>query len=79
MSKTIKQLENYPYLEADKTLAYHAPQDRSLYIQVAKGEVSINGILLAQGDALAVEEAPEIITLKAEDNTEVLIFDLPKH
>ena len=41
--------------------------------------MSINGILLAQGDALAVEEAPEIITLKAEDNTEVLIFDLPKH
>ena len=67
------------YLEADKTLAYHVPQDRSLYIQVAKGEVSINGILLAQGDALAVEEAPEIITLKAEDNTEVFIFDLPKH
>ena len=67
------------YLEADKTLEYHAQQDRSLYIQVAKGEVSINGSLLAQGDALAVEEAPEIITLKAEENTEVLVFELPKH
>jgi redox-sensitive bicupin YhaK (pirin superfamily) len=66
------------YLEADKSLDYHAQQDRSLYIQVAKGEVSINGSLLAQGDALAVEEAPEIITLKAEENTEVLVFELPK-
>jgi redox-sensitive bicupin YhaK (pirin superfamily) len=66
------------YLEADKSLDYHAQQDRSLYIQVAKGEVSINGSLLAQGDALVVEEAPEIITLKAEENTEVLVFELPK-
>lgn len=67
------------YLEADKSLDYHAQQDRSLYIQVAKGKVSIDGILLAKGDALAVEEAPEIITLKAEESTEVLVFELPKH
>lgn len=64
------------YLEANQTLSFTATAGRSLYLQVAKGVVMVNGTLLQQGDALAIEDALDL-DLQAETNTEVLLFDLP--
>jgi redox-sensitive bicupin YhaK (pirin superfamily) len=64
------------YLEANQTLSFTATAGRSLYLQVAKGVVMVNGTLLQQGDALAIEDALNL-DLQAETNTEVLLFDLP--
>ena len=64
------------YLEANQTLSFAASTDRSLYVQVAKGVVIINGSELHQGDALAIEDAVNL-SFQAETNTEILLFDLP--
>ena len=64
------------YLEADKILSFDALPNRSLYLQVAKGAVQVNGQLLQQGDALAIEDAMSL-SVQADVNAEVLVFDLP--
>lgn len=65
------------YLEANQSLAYHAPQGRSAYLQLARGRLRINGEWLAQGDAIALETSVDL-SLNAETDVEVLLFDLPK-
>lgn len=64
------------YLEAGHLLDFEAATGRSLYVQVARGIVQVNGQLLQQGDALAIQDAVNL-KLQAETNTEVLVFDLP--
>lgn len=64
------------YLEANQTLSFVASTGRSLYVQVAQGVVMVNGSLLQQGDALALEDAVNL-SFQAETNTEILLFDLP--
>ena len=65
------------YLEAKQSLAYQAPQNRSAYLQLARGSVRVNGELLEQGDAIALEKSIDL-SLEAETDAEVLLFDLPK-
>jgi redox-sensitive bicupin YhaK (pirin superfamily) len=48
--------------------------DRYLWVQVARGSVLLNGKLLQQGDAAALEG--EALELVGEENAEVLVFDL---
>lgn len=45
------------------------------WLQVAKGSLNAAGILLKQGDGLAVAEA-ESLALTSDDGAEVLVFDL---
>lgn len=63
-------------LEADKNLDFKALPNRSMYVQIAKGDVVINGQVLKQGDALVLEDAMDL-NVNAETNAEVLVFDLP--
>ena len=49
--------------------------NRHAWIQVAKGEVQLNGEKLHQGDGAAVSEEEEL-TIKATESAEVLLFDL---
>lgn len=63
-------------LEATKTLVFKAVPTRSLYVQIAKGTIEINGVLLQQGDALTLNDAINL-NMQAETNAEVLVFDLP--
>lgn len=65
------------YLEANQSLAYQAPQRRSAYLQLARGRLSVNGELLERGDAIALEAAIDL-SLNAETDAEILLFDLPK-
>jgi redox-sensitive bicupin YhaK (pirin superfamily) len=49
--------------------------NRHAWVQVAKGEVQLNGQALQQGDGAAVSEEKEL-TIKASKDAEVLLFDL---
>ncbi len=48
---------------------------RRAYVQVARGEVSVNGTALKAGDALKVSEVAEVALGQGRD-AEVLLFDL---
>ena len=51
------------------------PAKRHSWVQVAKGEVEINGEKLRQGDGAAISEE-KTLTLKGTKDAEVLVFDL---
>ena len=48
---------------------------RHAWLQVAKGEVELNGNKLQQGDGVAISDEKKL-TVKATDAAEVLLFDL---
>jgi redox-sensitive bicupin YhaK (pirin superfamily) len=51
-------------------------QGRRIYVHVARGALSANGVKLAAGDALRISDA-ERLTLSGAKDAEVLVFDLP--
>jgi redox-sensitive bicupin YhaK (pirin superfamily) len=57
--------------EATHTLA----PERHAWIQVVKGAVSLNGTSLSAGDGAAVSDE-ELLTIRADEVSEVLLFDL---
>ena len=48
---------------------------RHAWLQVAKGEVELNGRTLAQGDGAAVSDEQRL-TIKGIKESEILLFDL---
>lgn len=63
-------------LERGKTLDYQLAEQRSIYLQVARGSVNLNGEVLLAGDAAKVEQLPAL-QLQALEDAELLLFDLP--
>jgi redox-sensitive bicupin YhaK (pirin superfamily) len=63
-------------LEQGKTLDYQLAEQRSVYLQVARGSVNLNGEVLLAGDAAKVEQLPAL-QLQALEDAELLLFDLP--
>ena len=59
-----------------KTLDYAMQQGRSLYIQVARGSLRLNGELLDAGDAAKID-TQQAVSLQALEEAEILLFDLP--
>jgi quercetin 2,3-dioxygenase len=49
---------------------------RRIYVQVARGALAANGVVLEAGDALRVTRGPEL-HLEGGKEAEVLVFDLP--
>ena len=49
---------------------------RHAWVQVVRGEVSLNGQLLQEGDGAAVSEEPELQVTGSGDGGEILLFDL---
>lgn len=49
---------------------------RGSYVQVARGQVKVNGITLDTGDALQIRDEAQV-TLENGRDAEVLVFDLP--
>ena len=64
-------------LGTGKTLNHVVAANRLAWLQVARGAVKINELALAQGDGVAISEGDQITLLAGEDS-EVLLFDLPK-
>lgn len=62
-------------LEADSSHTYNLRPDRHAWVQVVKGDLTINGKLVSAGDGVAVSQEPQL-TLQADTDAEVLLFDL---
>jgi redox-sensitive bicupin YhaK (pirin superfamily) len=62
-------------LEAGKEVSYDLDPKRFAWIQVAEGEIEVNGKKLSAGDAAAVGEERKL-TLSGKKNAEFLLFDL---
>jgi redox-sensitive bicupin YhaK (pirin superfamily) len=56
-------------------VAFDLRPGRHAWLQVARGQVRLDGELLKEGDGAAITELPKL-TLAGETETEVLLFDL---
>lgn len=65
-------------LDANQALNYSLRSERSAYIQVANGNIVVNGANLLTGDALMLNGDAEI-SIQANAQSELLLFDLPLH
>lgn len=63
-------------LDGDPPLAYQPRPERRVYVQLARGMVSLNGNKLFAGDGAFIEHEPMLTFSDAQD-AEVLLFDLP--
>ena len=63
-------------LSAGKSLAYALAPGRRAYLHLIRGEVSLNGIRLADGDAAKVD-GETTLEMAATTDAEFLLFDLP--
>ncbi|QVL45883.1 MAG: pirin family protein [Methylophilaceae bacterium] len=63
-------------LSAQSTVAMDLYIKRCAYLQIAKGEVFVNGIALTAGDAAKIEQEVTV-EIEAQSAAELLWFDLP--
>ncbi|MGB5961646.1 MAG: pirin family protein [Coleofasciculaceae cyanobacterium] len=61
-------------MEPNQQVTHTLQPQRHAWVQVARGEILLNGLPLTQGDGAAISE--ENIVVKATKNSEVLLFDL---
>ena len=62
-------------LEAGEEVAHTIAPGRGVWLQVARGSLSVNGLALEQGDGVAVSDEREML-VKADSVCEFLLFDL---
>jgi len=62
-------------LDSGTTVEHPLDPDRSAWVQVARGTLSINGAELNQGDGAALRDEATV-KIVAHDHAEVLLFDL---
>ncbi|HET6328650.1 MAG TPA: pirin family protein [Planctomycetaceae bacterium] len=62
-------------LETNESVSHELREGRSGWVQVARGQVELNGQSLGEGDGAAVVNEQRI-ELKGRDDAEVLLFDL---
>ena len=64
------------FLEAGKTLTFEIPGNRYAWLQLAEGEIEINGERLTKGDAFAADSDEKNLQIKAITNSDFVLFDL---
>lgn len=62
-------------LEEGKAVEFKLRPERAVWVQLADGELEVNGTTLKAGDGLAVQDET-LIKIKANKETEFLLFDL---
>ncbi|MBO9666806.1 MAG: pirin family protein [Bdellovibrio sp.] len=62
-------------LEPGKTLEFKIRPERAVWIQLAEGELEVNGKILKSGDGLAIQDE-DLLQIRANKETEFLLFDL---
>ncbi len=62
-------------LEKDQQLSFQLREGRGVWLQLAEGELEVNGRVLQSGDGLVIEDEKDI-QIKALQETEFLLFDL---
>jgi hypothetical protein len=63
-------------LDAGQQLEYTARPGRSLYFQMARGSVQVNGTQLQKGDAIAMDDVTHV-EIASQTDAEIVLFDLP--
>ncbi len=63
-------------VRAEDKIEFPVSENRGVWIQVATGSIKVNGDLLNQGDAIAIEGEPSIVIEGQENGGEILLFDL---
>ena len=63
-------------LGAGQQVTHELLPGRSAWVQVARGDIQVNGELLNQGDGAALREDGQVV-LTGVEPAEVLVFDLP--
>lgn len=62
-------------LDPDASVEHHPNADRKVWVQVARGQIKINGETLIAGDGAALS-GQHSIAIQADDAAEVLVFDM---
>jgi redox-sensitive bicupin YhaK (pirin superfamily) len=62
-------------LEADSELHHRFSANRSGYLQMVSGSLSVNGETLEEGDGVAIRDA-DSVTVHAKHDAEVILFDM---
>jgi quercetin 2,3-dioxygenase len=62
-------------LAGDERISYHVESERSAWLHVAQGEVTIDDRVLTSGDAIAYPGGSQL-ELSSSSNGEILLFDL---
>ncbi|MBL8631549.1 MAG: pirin family protein [Rhodospirillaceae bacterium] len=63
-------------LKSGESASLTLAKNRAAWVQVAKGSITLNGEVLAEGDGAALRDETAL-TLTATSDAEVLVFDLP--
>lgn len=63
-------------LDGEDEVKYELAPGRTAYVHVIRGRVTANGVALASGDALKVNDEG-LVSLSQAEAAEVLLFDLP--
>lgn len=66
-------------LSAGETVTHTLTPNRSAWLQITKGELTLNGTTLRAGDGAGIQEEADLTLIgqSAATNTEFLLFDLP--
>jgi quercetin 2,3-dioxygenase len=62
-------------LEQGEEVVHRTSPDRHLWIQVVRGTITANGIMVQEGDGAAVSDEAQV-TLIGQNSAELLLFDL---
>ena len=62
-------------IAAGRELTYSLDPGRGVWLQIIKGNLSINGSLLRAGDGAAIQDERHL-ALQAQENSELLLLDL---
>ena len=62
-------------LDADRELKYEIQKGRHVWLQLAKGEITLNGERMKAGDGVAITDE-RALTIHANEDAEFLVFDL---
>jgi quercetin 2,3-dioxygenase len=63
-------------LDAGAQVTHSLAEGRGAWIQIARGSVEVNGVVLARGDGASIEDVGAITITAREDGSEFLLFDL---
>jgi redox-sensitive bicupin YhaK (pirin superfamily) len=63
-------------LNKSESVSYALPNGRKVWVQVARGAVTLNGKTLTAGDGSGVEEVATLEIRGVSDDTEILLFNL---
>lgn len=75
--KVHQDMELYRWaLVKDEQSVHQIAAERRIWIQVVKGNVTINGVKASTSDGLAIWDE-QAISIHADSDSEILLFDLP--